>query len=309
MLQTHVRPIHFVAQYILTQTSTFIKMKKIQLIAQLVFIACALVSCQKEEVNENEELQTATAAIEISDEHKEALIKAGVNPTNATYTVLNHLDGSSSKGILSSDIFLRLDRLGEYALESGADGTKQYRTTNLVDQNSTINVIGYTGSGFALTPVMQQGLQFAIDNYNNVNTSLTFNLTFTASTNGDIIIYNAGGSDAGAVAEFPSNGNPGFTVAVFGGMNNFDNQINEHLMTHEIGHCLGFRHTDYALRKCDGSNEGTTSFGAIYIPGTPSVNQYGASGLDNDSVMISCFEGNEDGEFSNFDIVALQYMY
>ncbi len=269
--------------------------------------ASAVISCQKEEITT--EIQTETDAPEISDKHKEALIKAGVNTTNAKYTLLNHLDGSSSKGILSSDIFLRLDRLEEYALESSPDGTKQYRTTNLVDQNTTINVIGYTGNGYALTTVMQQGLQYAINNYNNINTSLTFNLTFAASTNGDIIIYNAGGTDAGAVAEFPSNGNPGYTVAVYGGMNNYDNQINEHLMTHEIGHCLGFRHTDYAYRKCDGSNEGTTSYGAVYVPGTPSVNQYGASGLDYDSVMISCFEGNEDGEFSNYDIIALQYMY
>ena len=49
--------------------------------------------------------------------------------------------------------------------------------------------------------------------------------------------------------------------------------------------------------------------GAINVPGTPSENRWGAAGLDSDSLMISCFDGSEDGEFSNFDVVALEFLY
>ncbi|GAA4111467.1 hypothetical protein GCM10022393_09190 [Aquimarina addita] len=283
-------------------------MKKIQLLALCATVAGVLSSCQKEEITE--EIVTETVPENLSNEHQTALIDAAVNPLNAEYTTLKSIDGSSIKGIKSGDIFLRLDKLSEYSLKSASGSEKQYRTTNLVNQNSTINVVGYTGSGYALTSVMQTGLQYAINNYNNENISLTFNLTFSSSTSGaDIVIFNGGGTDAGAVAEFPSGGNPGFWIEVYGGMNSYNDQINEHLMTHEIGHAIGFRHTDYANRKCDGSNEGFTEYGALFIPGTPSVNQWGASGLDTDSIMISCFSGNEDGEFSYYDSVALEYLY
>lgn len=40
-----------------------------------------------------------------------------------------------------------------------------------------------------------------------------------------------------------------------------------------MGHCIGFRHTDYMNRSysCRGSavNEGSAGVGAVYIPGTP----------------------------------------
>ena len=286
-------------------------MKTTKFIAFCAMVSIVLSSCQKEEILEESELESSVS-VSLSKEHITALIDAGVNPSGAYYeTHSDLLTGKTREGIRVSDLFIDLEKLAELKLAVSEDGTKQYRTSNLVTAGSTINVLGYTGSGYALSSVMQTGLARAIANLNNANTSLTFNLTFGTTGTPDILIYNPPGTDssAGGVAEFPSGGNPGYEIQIFGGMNNYDADVNEHVMTHEIGHALGFRHTDYARRRCDNSNEGSTSYGAIYIPGTPSANQWGSSSIDTDSIMISCFSGDEDGEFSYYDLVALNYMY
>ena len=180
---------------------------------------------------------------------------------------------------------------------------KQYRTFNTVSKR-TINIVGYTGGSNALTSKMRTALQWAVNNYRRINTNKTYNLRFAASTNGDIIVYrNPNNQGAGGVAGFPSGGNPYKWVQIYNGMESYNTDTNEHVMTHEIGHCMGLRHTDYATRQsCNGSGEGSGSSGAVYIPGTP-------SGYDANSVMLACFGSNEDGEFGRYDVVALEYMY
>lgn len=73
---------------------------------------------------------------------------------------------------------------------------------------------------------------------------------------------------------------------------------------HEIGHCIGLRHTDWFSRQSCGSNqsEGTAGVGAVLIPGTP-------SGYDATSYMRACFSGSETGAFNSNDITALNYLY
>ena len=183
---------------------------------------------------------------------------------------------------------------------------EQYRTTNLVNNNRTYTIIGYTGSGFALTSRMRTGLQWAVNNYNRLNTGIRFSLSYAASTNADMVVYNNGASGGGGSAGFPSSsGAPNKFIQINAGTNSFSTNVNEHVITHEIGHSIGFRHTDYFNRSLScgsGGNEGSAGVGAILIPGTP-------SGTDTNSIMQACFSSNEDGEFGNFDIVAMEFMY
>jgi hypothetical protein len=77
------------------------------------------------------------------------------------------------------------------------------------------------------------------------------------------------------------------------------------VIQHEIGHCIGMRHTDYMNRaySCGGSavNEGASNVGAILIPGTP-------SGPDANSWMLACSNGG-NRTFNSNDVVALNYLY
>lgn len=79
------------------------------------------------------------------------------------------------------------------------------------------------------------------------------------------------------------------------------------VMAHEVGHCIGFRHTDYMNRSFScgiGGNEGqeTNGVGAVHIPGTP-------TGPDAASWMLACISLNENRPFNSNDKVALAYLY
>jgi hypothetical protein len=113
-------------------------------------------------------------------------------------------------------------------------------------------------------------------------------------------------SGTGGSAGFPSGGNPYGTINIGTGLQSYSNDVNEHVITHELGHCIGFRHSDYynrAISCGSGGNEGTAGVGAILIPGTPSTAVVGGS------IMNSCFRSTETGEFTSSDITALNYLY
>ncbi|MBG6131020.1 hypothetical protein IWQ47_002490 [Aquimarina sp. EL_43] len=283
-------------------------MKKIKVLALCAIVAGFTTSCEKKEVSN--ETQPEAVTEQVSKAHIQALHDAGVNATGAEYVTVKHPDGSVENAIQSSDLILAINKLAEQKLAEIENGNKQYRTNNLVSSgNRNISIIGYTGSGYALTSKMRTGLQWAVNNYNALNNTLSFSLSFAASTSADMVVYNNGASGAGGSAGFPSGGRPYKWIQINAGSNSLSNNAMEHLMGHEMGHCLGFRHTDYARRRCDNSNEGSAGIGAIHIPGTPTANRWGQSGLDTDSIMISCFDGGEDGEFSNYDRTALNYLY
>lgn len=190
--------------------------------------------------------------------------------------------------------------IAEFASENSSPNTEQYRYNNLVTAPRTINVIGYTGGSYALTQKMQTGLLWAINNYNALNLTLNFTVSFSASTAGDIVVYKSSAAGAGGSAGIPSNGVPYKWVAINSGTEAFSTNVVEQVMTHEIGHCIGMAHTDVAdpTSPCGG----TGSAGVIHIPGTP-------TGADPLSVFNACFSSSNTGEFSNFDRIALEYLY
>ncbi|NMO15075.1 protease [Pyxidicoccus fallax] len=188
-------------------------------------------------------------------------------------------------------------------LQTDKGSQEQYRTTNLVSSSVTKICINPT-STFNSYSRLSQGLDLAIQNYNALG--LTFTLARGPTTGCSANITAQTMSGAGGSAGFPSGGRPYGTINIGTGLNSYSVDVNEHVITHELGHTIGFRHSDYYNRSIScgsGGNEGTAGVGAELIPGTPPDAWVGGS------IMNSCFRSTETGEWTSSDITALNALY
>ena len=258
---------------------------KISLILSLIIIA---VACKKSAQTANEET--------VSNEVLERIYALGFSNKN----VQVHEDGYLVEG----DIVLSKEEIfsvpGEIKLlRVGTE--EQYRTTNLVTnlpRNITVSISSRLPASYVAA------LDEAINRYND----LGLRLTFSRVSSGAMINVVRGNGNFLASAGFPtSNGNPYSQVKV--NANAIGNQPQATVATiiaHELGHCIGFRHTDYMNRaySCGGQpvNEGSSNVGAIHIPGSP-------TGPDPNSWMLSCIGSGQNRPFNKNDSAALTYLY
>jgi hypothetical protein len=182
-------------------------------------------------------------------------------------------------------------------------GPEQYRTTNLV----AASVANICVNGAAFTGRFSQGLDMAIANYNAVGLSFRMTRTTGSTAGCNATITARLSTGTGGSSGFPTGGRPFNTINIGSGLSTFDVNTVEHVITHELGHCVGFRHSDFFNRSisCGGaaSNEGNGGVGAILIAGTPSGATVGGS------IMNSCFRTVETGEFTASDLTALRALY
>ncbi|QXV63798.1 protease [Mucilaginibacter sp. 21P] len=188
--------------------------------------------------------------------------------------------------------------------------SEQYRTTNIVrnlPRTITVSISNLPTVYVAATDAM-------ISRYNALNLRMKFQ---RVSTGGQVQIigFNQGPDSQGFItlgsSGFPtSSGNPYNQIAMNTNAQAYGSNPDQGYITsvlqHEMGHCIGFRHTDYFNRNYScgingGGNEGTSSYGAILIPGTPST-------ADAASFMLACSNG-ADRSFNANDKIALNYLY
>jgi Dual-action HEIGH metallo-peptidase len=239
----------------------------------------------------------ALVAVEPTQEIVENLIEAGF-PADDIMVV----DGLVYVG---RDAVVSLEASREMlAVDPAAGGQEQYRTANLVSGNlSLICVIGKSFTG-----AFSQALDLAIENYNQQGLSFRMERRSSGNTAGcGATITGSLKGPTGGQSGFPSGGLPFGSFQIGKGTESFGIDVLEHVITHELGHTIGFRHSDFFDRSisCGGSasNEGEGGVGAILIPGTPSGATLGGS------VMNSCFRSVESGEWTNSDITALKALY
>jgi len=284
-------------------------MKKLQLPTIVMLLLLIATSCEKDASIDE---ASPEASVENIDQISLTITDDVIRVFKNNYYNVNDInvvdfmlpDGSvESRYQLEDDITFSAEQFQSLS-EIDIKSSKNYHTSNLVSPR-TLTIIGYTGGQNALSSKERTALQYAVNNYNALNLSINFSLTFgTSYQNKDMVVYHdPNESGAGGSAGFPNNGNPHKFVQIYG-LNNYDVNVVEHVITHEIGHSVGFRHTDWFSRQSCGQNvnEGTAGVGAIPVPGTP-------AGYDPTSVMLACFSSNEDGEFNNNDVIALNYLY
>ena len=209
--------------------------------------------------------------------------------------------------LIEGDIIMSEAELAErgkvQALRVGE--AEQYRTTNLVSVGTTTRTIRVAITT-SLPSSYVTALDEAIRRYNAENLRIKFQ---RVSSSYNILLSKAPtGSSYLASAGFPSGGNPYNSVKVnsdYLGSNPGTNYLAT-ILAHELGHCIGFRHTDYMDRSysCGGSysNEGASTVGAIHIPGTPTT-------ADPNSWMLACIGSGVNRYFNSNDRTALNYLY
>lgn len=180
---------------------------------------------------------------------------------------------------------------------------EQYRTSNTVlglPRTITIRV------STALPAAYITAVNAAIARYNALNLLIKFSRV----TSGGHIVINPSPSNATYLASggFPyDNGNPFNQILVNRkAMDSWAANTKTSIMAHEIGHCIGMRHSDYYNRaiSCGGTavNEGASNIGAKLIPGTPNYAEAG-------SWMLACIGNGMNRPFTNADKIALNFLY
>lgn len=214
--------------------------------------------------------------------------------------------------LVEGDIYLTDADLATMNAGVAIPEVEQYRTTNLVNGTPRNIKVYIPSSSFSATYIA--ALDEAIARYNAENLVLTFS-RITTSTGANITFKRLSRSDErrGVLgsAGFPTSaGNPYSQIAMSGILQStYGLSVNgiATIMAHEMGHCIGFRHTDYFNRaiSCGGatSNEGDGGVGAILIPGTPS----GATASAK-SFMLACTDGS-NRPFNTDDKTALNALY
>ncbi|MTI31767.1 M57 family metalloprotease [Xanthovirga aplysinae] len=269
------------------------KILNLMLVGSMLF---CIYSCEQPE-------EESPALEEVSSEIYDKLDRLGFNTVD--YPVIKY----NGQLIVENDIVINLSELDDLSNASQLPTAEQYSTNNLVTATPrTISV--YVNSSFSQNYF--DGTDEAIARYNAENLTLTFQRV-SSSSQADIVInpspWYYGLFGILGSAGFPTaSGNPYdeilMTRSYYDGVTNIDGLATT--IAHEMGHCIGFRHTDYMDRSfsCGGSpdDEGAGSTGANHIPGTP-------TGPEAGSWMLACGSVNLDRPFTSSDKTALDYLY
>lgn len=271
-------------------------------------LALLLHSCQKQETGEIPTVKRINTFVNLTENEKEALKNLGystdsVSEFNDYYIVEND--------ILIKKALLQQTRDGKSDVK-----VSQYNGNWLVSNYSDHNLNILVTQSIWSNSVWYSGLHNAVAYWNSLpNSNIKLHLiTSSYHTNErvDITVHSDNGqlsSNVAADAPLPyTDGKPGSFIRVNTDFkdpntNDFYSSQATWNMIHEIGHCLGFQHTNWYYR-----NEWSlvNYYGANHVPNTPVYTSSDPNSVMNGGTALSsCYSGC----FSSFDQTAVNYLY
>jgi len=245
-----------------------------------VCVLLSIASCNDNAINDV--LSAKDNEVEVKSDLR-IISSLGFDTTNVVIT--------KSFYIVEGDIAFRKDKLKEYL------ATRQARSEFIVSVGYRFDIKVKISQNIPL--LWQDATRAAISNWNSLG-----GLYMREVTDGDGDINVTGEYLNGAVAQssgFPSGtGRPADGIMI--DINSFYNYTSSQavlIMTHEFGHCLGFRHTNWIVNE--------SSFPAIGIPNTPTS----GTNPDPNSIMnwdIAILNRSWSG-FSFYDVNAHNSLY
>jgi predicted Zn-dependent protease len=264
-----------------------------------------------------------------------------VSPTNAKLSQQEKLDNLLEKAGFNKE---KIVDFGEYMVYDNevvltkSDFTnriKQCEASNsnakvdqwVLDSDGIVNYSKVQSMSFRIDPSITtipngndwvNAIRQALNDWSNIGQD-NINFTETTSANADVTFFSDNAIPLAcmqnlnvntfAIALMPSGGNPGRFVSINdnGPASDFVGKL--YIVKHEIGHSLGFRHSDWQDRGQQGDPSEPVGFDVC------GISYYGANLLsktqefDNNSVFNAFATGFDDIDFSNDDRVSARMLY
>jgi hypothetical protein len=201
--------------------------------------------------------------------------------------------------VIEGDILFYKD-INKYK-DDNLSKTDQFRTTQIIKNGMIIKIfLDESDNWGSLKSVISGAVDNTVQAFRVLNSGLVFTRIYSAS-NCNIRIDQSGRPTGCGEAGFPTNGSPYGQIdinelVVYHNSGNMTTLQLTNLISHEVGHCLGLRHTDYLNNNAERNDPS----GAIKIPGTP----------DTDPLsLMNLYACKKDAGFSRHDRIALQKLY